>query len=50
MKIFQISFYEIVKIQMHFPSNYLIFWFYIFDKCVDLGKIYKNEIYLFSLG
>jgi hypothetical protein len=44
------SLFEIVKIQMHFRSNYLIFLFYIFDKCVDLGKIFKNEIYLFSLG
>jgi hypothetical protein len=40
--------YEVVKIQMHFQSNYLTFWFKIFHRCVDLGKIFKNEIYLFS--
>jgi len=50
MKIFKMFRSEIVKIQMHFRSNYLIFWFYIFYKCVDFGKIFKNEIYLFSLG
>jgi hypothetical protein len=33
--------YEIVKIQMHFQSNYLIFWFF-FNRYVDLGKIFKN--------
>jgi hypothetical protein len=42
--------YEIVKIQMHLQSNYLRFWFKIFHKCVDLGKIFMNEIYLFSFG
>ncbi len=39
-----------VKIQMHFWSNYLIFLFEIFYRCVDLGEIFKNEIYLFSFG
>ncbi len=39
-----------VKIQMHFGSNNLIFWFSNFYKCVDLGEIFKNEIYLFSFG
>jgi hypothetical protein len=42
--------YEIVKIQIHFQSNYLKFWFKIFHRCVGLGKIFKNEIYLFSFG
>jgi hypothetical protein len=42
--------YEIVKIQMHFQSNYLTFWFKFFHICVDLGKIFKNETYLFSFG
>jgi len=41
--------YEIVKIQMHFQANYLTFWFSTFID-VDLGKIFKNEIYLFSFG
>jgi hypothetical protein len=42
--------YEIVKIQMHFWSNYLMFWFEFFYKCVEFGKKIKNEIYLFSFG
>ncbi len=42
--------YEIVKIQMHFQSNYLTFWLKHFHRCVDLGKIFKNEIYLFLFG
>jgi hypothetical protein len=42
--------YEIMKIQMHFQSNYLTFWFLIFHKCVHLGNFLKNEIYLFSFG
>jgi hypothetical protein len=41
--------YEITKIQMHFQSNYLTF-LTIFHKCVNLGKIFKNEIYLFPFG
>ncbi len=39
--------YEIVKIQMHFQSNYLIFLLNFFYRCVDIEKILKNEIYLF---
>jgi hypothetical protein len=45
-----VQMYEIVKIQMHFLSNYLTFWFKTIHRCVDLGKIFKNEIYLFSFG
>ncbi len=41
---------EIVKIQMHFESNYLTFWFKIFHRCVDHGKRNLNEIYLFTFG
>jgi hypothetical protein len=41
--------YEIMKIQMHFQSNYLIFWVF-FNKPIDLGKIVKNEIYFSSFG
>jgi hypothetical protein len=26
------------------------FGFFYFDKLVDLGKIFKNEIYIFSFG
>jgi len=41
--------YEIVKIQMHFQIIHLIFLLTsFFNRCVDLGKIFKNEIYLFS--
>jgi hypothetical protein len=32
---------------MHFQSNHLTIWFKFFHRCVDLGKILKNEIYLF---
>jgi hypothetical protein len=42
--------YEIVKIQMHFQSNYLTILLNFFCRCVDLGKIFKNEIYFFSFG
>jgi hypothetical protein len=42
--------YEIVKIQMHFQSNHLLFLLNLFYRCVDLGIIFKNEIYLFSFG
>jgi len=45
-----VQMYEIVKIQMHFQSNYLTFWFKNFHRCVDRGKMFKNEIYLFSFG
>jgi len=45
-----VQIYEMVKIQMHFRSNYLIFWFKLFYKCVDLGEIFRNEVYLFSFG
>jgi hypothetical protein len=38
------------EIQMHFQSNYLTFWFKKFHRCVNLGKIFKNEHYLFSFG
>jgi hypothetical protein len=41
--------YEIVKIQMHFQSNYLIFWLNFFNRCVDFGKTFSIEIYLFSI-
>jgi len=33
---------------MHFQSNYLIFLLNFCYRCVDLGKILKNEIYFFS--
>jgi hypothetical protein len=42
--------YEIVKIQVHFQSIYLIFLLMFLDRCVDIGKIFNNEIYLFSFG
>jgi len=29
--------YEIMKIQMHFYSNYLTYWFKIFHRCVHFG-------------
>jgi len=45
-----VQMYEIMKIQMHFQSNHLIFFLNFFYRCVDLGKIFKNEIYLFSFG
>ncbi len=45
-----VQMYEIVKIQMHFQSNYLIFLFKLFYRCVDLGNIFMNEIYFFSFG
>jgi hypothetical protein len=45
-----VQMYEIVNIQMHFQSNSLIFLLKFFCKCVDLGKIFKNEIYFFSFG
>jgi hypothetical protein len=45
-----VQLYEIVKIQMHFQSNYFTSLFFFFDRCVDLGKKLKNEIYLFSFG
>ncbi len=45
-----VQMYEIVKIQMHFQSNHLTFWLKKFHGCVDVGKIFKNEIYLFSFG
>jgi hypothetical protein len=39
--------YEIMKIQMHFQSNCLLFWFkYFFYKCVDFGESVKDEILL----
>jgi hypothetical protein len=42
-----VQMYEIVKIQLHFQSNYFIFLLMFFDRCVDLGKKIKNEfIYL----
>jgi len=41
---------EIMKVQMHFESNYLTFWFKIFHSCEDLGKKKLNEIYLFTFG
>jgi hypothetical protein len=45
-----IQMYEIVKIQMHFWSDYLIFWFKSYYKFSDFGKKIKNEIYLFLFG
>jgi hypothetical protein len=45
-----VQMYEIVTIQMHFHSNNLIFLLSFFYKYVDLGKIFKNEIYFFSFG
>jgi len=35
-----VQMYEIVKIQTHFQSNYLIFLLNLFYKCVDFGKIF----------
>jgi hypothetical protein len=43
-----VQMYEIVKIQMHFQWNYLIYIY--FNRFEDLGKIIKNKDYLFSLG
>jgi len=40
---------EIVKIQIFFLSNYLICWFKFFYRCVDFGRKFNNETYLFSL-
>jgi hypothetical protein len=45
-----VQMYEIVKIQIHFQSYYLIFLLNLFHRCVDLGKIFKNETYFFSFG
>jgi hypothetical protein len=42
--------YEIVKIQMHFQSNYLIFLLHFFYRYVILEKKIKIEIHLFSFG
>ncbi len=38
------------KIQMHFQSNCLIVLLNVFDRCINLCKFFKNEIYLFSFG
>jgi hypothetical protein len=38
--------YEIVKIEMHFQSNYLIFWLKFYYGLVDLG----NRFYFISFG
>jgi len=43
-----VQMYEIMKIQMHFQSNYLIFWF-LFYRYVNLGKIFLNDFF-FSFG
>jgi hypothetical protein len=45
-----VQMYEIMKFQMHFQSNYLIFLLNFFYRCINIGKIFKNEIYLFSFG
>jgi len=45
-----VQMYEIVKIQMHFQSNNLIVLLNFFYRCVDLVKIFKNEICFFSFG
>ncbi len=45
-----VQMYEIVEIQMHFQSNYFIFLLMFLDRCVNLVKKIKNEIYLFSFG
>jgi hypothetical protein len=45
-----VQIYEIVKIQMNFQSNYLIFLLNFFYRCTDHEKIFNNEIYLFSFG
>jgi len=45
-----VQMYEILNIQMHFQSNYLIFLLNVFYSCVNLGKIFKNEICFFSFG
>jgi hypothetical protein len=45
-----VQMYKVVKIQMFFQSIYLIFLLNFIYVCVDLGKIFKNEIYLFSFG
>jgi hypothetical protein len=44
-----VQMYEIVKIQMHFQSNYLIFLLNFFDKYVDFGKKFKND-FVFPFG
>ncbi len=43
-----VQMYEIVKIQIHFQSNYSIFLLKLFYRCVDLGNIFTNEMYFFS--
>jgi hypothetical protein len=40
---------EIVKIQMHFQSDLLIFLLNFVDRCVDLGKTFKKKIISFHL-
>jgi len=46
-----VQMYEIVKIQMHFQSYYLIFLLNFLYRRVDFGRSFsKNEIYLFSFG
>ncbi len=47
-----VQMYEIVNIQMHFQSNYLVHTHthtHIMYKCVHLEKIFKNEVSFFHL-
>jgi hypothetical protein len=36
---------DIIIVQMHFQSNYLIFWLIFFYRSVDLGKIFLNDFF-----
>jgi hypothetical protein len=42
--------YEVMNIQMQFSIKLLDFLLIFFYRCVNLGKIFWNEIYLFSVG
>jgi len=44
-----IQMHEIVKIQMHFRSYYLIFWFNFLNKCLDIGKKIRMKFIYFHL-
>jgi hypothetical protein len=45
-----VQMYEIVKIQIHFQSNYLIILLKCFYGCVNLRKIFKKDFFFFSFG
>jgi hypothetical protein len=42
-----VQMYEIVKIQIHFQSNYLIILLKCFYGCVNLRKIFKKDFFFF---